>query len=207
METDHIRSRLLRSKIGGPPVRPLPNGDLPADYHDLIEGEVPAAVLVPLVQHDVLEVLLTRRTDHLSDHAGQIAFPGGRQEESDSDLIATALRESEEEVGLDAHQIEVIGTLDPYLTITGYAVTPVVALVTPPLDLRIDPREVAAAFTVPLDHLLEESNYRYHTREIVRDGVGREIGYWSVPYQEHNIWGATAGMLQMFRRALQETRG
>jgi 8-oxo-dGTP pyrophosphatase MutT (NUDIX family) len=204
MDPEFIRSRLNLGITDLPPVRPLPDGDLPADYHDLIDGETPAAVLVPLVVHDEIEVLLTRRTEHLSDHAGQIAFPGGRQEDTDEDLIATALRESEEEVGLDAHQIEVIGTLDPYLTITGYAVTPVVGLVTPPMDLRIDAREVAAAFTVPLSHLLNEANYRFHTRELVRDGVSREIGYWSVPYEEHNIWGATAGMLQMFRRALQE---
>lgn len=205
MDIGRLRARIVAHAVGAAAIRPTPAGDLPADYRDLItRRETPAAVLVPVILQDELHVLLTRRTDHLSDHAGQIAFPGGRQEAHDPDLIATAVRESEEEVGLDHHQIEVIGTLDTYLTITGYAVTPVVALITPPLDLRVDPHEVAEAFTVPLAHLLDGTNYRYHKRELVRDGVTRELGYWSVPYGDYDIWGATAGMLQLLRRALLE---
>jgi 8-oxo-dGTP pyrophosphatase MutT (NUDIX family) len=208
MDVARIRGCIAGCEAVDQPQRPVPNGDLPADYRDLIDGETPAAVLVPLVlpveAQGPIEVLLTRRTDHLTDHPGQISFPGGRQEAEDADLIATAIRESEEEVGLSAAQLEVIGTLAPYLTITGYVVTPVVALITPPLALRIDPQEVAEAFSVPLAHLLDGTNYRYHKRMINRRGQAHEVGYWSVPYADYDIWGATAGMLQMLRRVLTE---
>ena len=126
------------------------------------EGELiarPAAVLVPLVQRDEgLHVILTRRTDHLSDHAGQISFPGGRQEDHDNTLEETALRETEEEIGLARVHIELVGRLDDYYTVTGYQVTPVVGVITPPFDLAPDAHEVAEVFEVPLEFILEPRN-------------------------------------------------
>lgn len=162
-------------------------------------GLVPAAVLVPIVlRPSSLTVLLTQRTMHLRDHAGQVSFPGGRCEPADDSPAATALREAREEVGLDPAQVEVLGTLDDYQTGTGFAVTPVVGLVTPPLDLKLDDFEVADVFEPPLDFLLQPANFR--REQIEYQGAVRE--YWAVPWQEHYIWGATAGMLVKLREFL-----
>jgi len=151
-----------------------------------------AAVLVPLVQRDEgVTVLLTQRTDHLADHAGQISFPGGRIEKGDSDAIAAALREAEEEIGLLPHQVEPIGRLDDYETRTGFLVVPVVALVAPPLELRADPVEVADIFEIPLDFVLEPANHQRHERAFA--GAMRQ--FYVLPYEDRFIWGATAGML------------
>ena len=160
-----------------------------------------AAVLVPLVDHDDgLSVLLTQRTDHLHDHAGQISFPGGRLEAADAGPVAAALRETEEEVGLASSHIEVVGYLDDYETITGYLVTPVVGFVTPGYRLVLDSFEVAAAFEVPLGYILDPANHQ--TRNVVRHGVRRR--YYVVEYRHRYIWGATAGMLMdLYRRILQ----
>ena len=131
------------------------------------EGELvsrPAAVLVPLVKRDAgLQVILTRRTDHLSDHAGQISFPGGRQEQEDATLEETALRETEEEIGLARRHIDLIGRIDDYYTVTGYQVTPVIGLVTPPFDLTPDDHEVAEVFEVPLEFILNPRNQKLQT--------------------------------------------
>jgi 8-oxo-dGTP pyrophosphatase MutT (NUDIX family) len=159
----------------------------------------PAAVLIPIVVRTTgLTVLLTQRTAHLRDHAGQISFPGGRCEPDDPHAVATALREAEEEVGLERTQVEVLGMLNEYRTGTGFSIQPVVGLVTPPLDLKLDDFEVADVFEPPLAFLLDAANFR--REEVEYRGALRE--YWAVPWREHYIWGATAGMLLNLRRFL-----
>ena len=151
-----------------------------------------AAVLVPIVARPgALTVLLTRRTDHLRDHSGQVSFPGGRVEPQDAGAEATALRETHEEVGLEPQRVEVLGRLSDYHTRTGYRITPVVGLVSPPFELRLDAHEVAAAFEVPLGFLLDPANHQRQAREY----QGRTVHFFAIPYGEHYIWGATAGML------------
>lgn len=163
---------------------------------------VAAAVLVPIVvRPSGLTVLLTQRTAHLRDHAGQISFPGGRCEAGDDSPIATALRESSEEVGIEPRQVEILGTLPDYFTGTGFRVTPVAGLVLPPLNLRLDDFEVAEAFEAPLDFLLDAANYRRESLEV----AGQMRTYWAVPWQEYFIWGATAGMLVSLRESLLGT--
>lgn len=153
----------------------------------------PAAVLVPLIRRAAgLTVLLTQRTEDMPSHAGQIAFPGGRRQANDIDEIATALRETEEEVGLTRDFVQVIGPIDHYRTGTGYEITPIVGIVTPGFTTRADPREVADVFEVPLEHFLDERNHRIDSRV----WQGRERRYYAMPYGERYIWGATAGMLK-----------
>ena len=167
------------------------------------EGELvsrPAAVLVPLVKRDDgLHVILTRRTDHLSDHAGQISFPGGRQEEEDATLEETALRETEEEIGLSRHHINLIGRIDDYYTVTGYQVTPIIGLITPPFDLVPDDHEVAEVFEVPLTFILDPNNQKLQS--VTFEGTRRR--YFAIPYREYYIWGATAGMLVNFSEVIR----
>ncbi len=161
----------------------------------------PASVLVPIVARpEALTVLLTRRTAHLREHSGQISFPGGRVEPGDDSAEATALRETREEIGLDARRIELLGTLSEYHTRTGFRVTPVVGLVSPPFELRLDAHEVDAAFEVPLSFLLDPANHQRHAREF----QGRTVHYYAMVWGEHTIWGATAGMLvNLYRHLLQ----
>jgi 8-oxo-dGTP pyrophosphatase MutT (NUDIX family) len=167
--------------------------------HDLNPGMTPpslelrpAAVLVPLIDRaEGMTVLLTRRTAHLSAHAGQIAFPGGRIEASDPDASAAALRETEEEVGLPRDHVTLIGRLDTYVTGTGFEITPVVGLVRVPFPLTIDPAEVAEAFEVPLDFVLDRANHRRTERVLEH----RKRVFFVLPFEDRNIWGATAGML------------
>lgn len=166
---------------------------------ELAERELrPAAVLVPLVERpEGLTVLLTRRTDHLTHHAGQISFPGGRVEDGDRDAVATALRETEEEIGLEPRFVEVSGYLDTYETVTGFHITPVVGFVDPGFSLRLDAFEVAEAFEVPLAFILDPANHQRHSRT----WQGRERHYYAMPYGDYYIWGATAGMLMnLYRR-------
>lgn len=154
-----------------------------------------AAVLVPLVERPAgLTVLLTRRTDHLSSHAGQISFPGGGAEELDSSPIETALRETEEEIGLQRRHIEIIGVLPDYATISAYRVTPVVALVQPPFELAPDPGEVAETFEVPLGFLMDGLNHQRRVVELPQ-GAGTRA-FYTMPYEKYFIWGATAAMLR-----------
>lgn len=175
-------------------------GDLPAILRRIrIKRAVPAAVLVPLVERDDgLTVLLTRRADHLKHHGGQISFPGGRLEEHDLGPAEAAIREAEEEVGLPPANVEVVGYLDNYITITGYCVTPVIALVRPGFDLAIDETEVAEAFEVPLRHVMDP----LHVQRRERRFLGVSVEYYEIPYRDYNIWGATAGMLVSLRMAL-----
>lgn len=152
-----------------------------------------ASVLVPLVlREEGLTLLLTQRTAHLTDHAGQISFPGGRAEDYDVSPVATALREAEEEIGLARAHVEVLGCLPDYFTGTGYRVTPVVGLVQPPFQLEADPDEVAEIFEVPLAFLMDGAN---HQRLSVQLDSGRRT-FYAMPYERFFIWGATAGMLR-----------
>jgi 8-oxo-dGTP pyrophosphatase MutT (NUDIX family) len=166
--------------------------------HDLTPGLkpetvlTPAAVLVPLVDRpEGLQVLLTQRTAHLAAHAGQISFPGGRIEPTDRDPIAAALRETEEEVGLTADYVEVIGRLDTYVTGTGFEITPIVGFVRAPYPMKPDPFEVAEVFEVPLAFVTDPRNHQRHSREL----KGRTRTFFVLPYENRYIWGATAGML------------
>ena len=153
---------------------------------------VSAAVLVPIVTHpEGLSVLFTLRTSHLSAHAGQVSFPGGRVEPGDADETAAALRETEEEIGLRQDQIRLVGRLDTYVTRTGFRIFPLVGFVAPPLALAPDPQEVADVFEVPLDFLIDPSNRRRESRLY----QGRERFFWAIPFDGRYIWGATAGMV------------
>jgi 8-oxo-dGTP pyrophosphatase MutT (NUDIX family) len=158
-----------------------------------------AAVLLPIVaQPEELTVLFTRRTAHLRAHSGQISFPGGRVERRDATPEETALRETQEEIGLAPARIEVLGRLADYHTRTGYRVTPVVGLVSSPFALSLDAHEVDEAFEVPLSFLLDPANHQRHSREF----QGRQVQYYAIPYRDYYIWGATAGMLVNFYRHL-----
>ena len=189
-----VRDRSTRL-ASGLPVAPLPVG---SDFQ--MNGIVPtqenyraASVLVPIVNRTPdITILLTQRTEDMPSHAGQVAFPGGRRQENDADAVATALRETEEEVGLDRKFVDVIGSYDPYRTGTGYEITPVVGIVTPGFTTRADPREVADVFEVPLDHFLDAANHRIDSRQY----QGRERRFYAMPYGRRYIWGATAGMLK-----------
>lgn len=164
-----------------------------------------AAVLVPLLDLDEPELILTRRADHLPQHAGQISFPGGAAEDDDTSAVQTALREAHEEIGLSPDSVRPIGFLDRMDTISDYRVLPVVALVTPPIVWVPDEREVAEVFTVPVSVVLDPDRYESY---VVRRH-GREYTIYSLRWSGYNIWGATAGMLMnlIFRmRALDEQR-
>jgi 8-oxo-dGTP pyrophosphatase MutT (NUDIX family) len=159
----------------------------------------PAAVLVPLINRpEEVTVMLTQRTAHLNDHAGQISFPGGRVDDTDPDRVYTALREAEEETGLPRDAVQVIGTLPDYDIATGFRVTPVVGWIEPPVAYAPDPFEVAEVFEVPLTHFLDPANHQRHSDEV----NGRRRSYYAMPYQQRFIWGATAGMLYSLYQAL-----
>lgn len=160
---------------------------------------IPAAVLVPLVPRDGgTAVILTRRTDSLKDHPGQISFPGGRVDPVDGGPIDTALRETEEEIGINAGKIEILGRLDTYLTATGFSVTPIVGQIEVPFETTVDPSEVAEVFEVPLRFLLDPAN---HHREERRFGDLKWFAY-AMPYAHYRIWGITAGMIRNFYEIL-----
>jgi 8-oxo-dGTP pyrophosphatase MutT (NUDIX family) len=166
-----------------------------------------ASVLVGLVPRDEITVLLTQRTDHLTDHPGQISFPGGRAEDFDADAVATALREAHEEIGLETRFVDVLGELPTYTTGTGFIVTPVIGFVDPTFTVNPDPFEVAEVFEVPLSFLMNPANHRRHAIEV--NGVRRE--FLSIPWdgidaqgapRHYFIWGATAAMLRNLYRFL-----
>jgi 8-oxo-dGTP pyrophosphatase MutT (NUDIX family) len=183
----------------GPPGETL-YGDQGTDV-ERAAARRPASVLVPIVQRpQELSVLFTRRTANLRDHSGQISFPGGRAEPHDPSPEATALREAEEEIGLEPRRVEVLGKLSDYHTRTDYRVTPVVGLVAPGFELRLDAREVEEVFEVPLSFLLDPAHHERHWREL----QGRRVHYFAIPYRDYYIWGATAGMLVNFYRFLAQ---
>jgi 8-oxo-dGTP pyrophosphatase MutT (NUDIX family) len=191
VDLERLRASLLAEPLAGHFVQEDGAADLPL---------TPAAVLFPIVlRDDGHTVLLTQRTAHLRDHAGQISFPGGRVEEHDASAMDTALRETEEEIGLSRERIEIVGFLPEYRTGTGFRVTPVVALVRPPFDLQPDPFEVAEIFEVPLSFLLDPANHQQHSLHY----RGALRNYFAMPYGEYFIWGATAGMI----RSLSERLG
>jgi 8-oxo-dGTP pyrophosphatase MutT (NUDIX family) len=185
----------LRQHFAAPPVW-TPEMNMDARLAQLDEPPRPAAVLVPLVQRaSGLTVLLTQRTAHLYDHAGQISFPGGRVDEGDTTAIDTALRETQEEIGLAPHAVEVIGQLPDYVVATGYQVTPLVGLIERDFTLHLDEFEVAEVFEVPLAFLMDPTN---HERRIVAVG-GLSRTFYAMPYhgrRRYFIWGATAAMLR-----------
>ena len=199
---EDIRYRLARCHARAAPV-PGP-GSVPGDEGALKDAgtaePTPAAVLVGLVDRaDGPALLLTRRTEHLRDHAGQICFPGGRIEPHDESAAGAALREAEEEIGLDPVRVSIIGNLPHYQTVTGFRIHPVVGWISPPFELRPDPFEVAEAFEVPLHFVLDPENHR---RQSYRRGPVTR-GYYVLPYQGRFIWGATAGILVNLARVLR----
>ena len=195
LEADALRQRFKESPIWQPEITDesrLALASAGAQYRGKT-GLTSAAVLVPLLMTEGgLQVLLTQRTDHLNDHAGQISFPGGRAEESDANPLATALREAQEEIGLDAQYVEPLGNLPDYLTITGYKVTPVVGLVSLDATYQADPFEVADIFQVPLSFLMNPANHQLREWE----GETGTRQFYAMPYENRFIWGATAGMLR-----------
>jgi 8-oxo-dGTP pyrophosphatase MutT (NUDIX family) len=209
---DSLRERILRRFAGS-----LPRHEL-ADWRLLgIDAErarrmekhfppnpVPAAVLVPLVDRlQGMTVLLTQRASQLARHAAQISFPGGRLDPGDADVASAALRETQEEIGLDPGHVNVFGYLPDHLVISGFRVTPVLGMVTPPFSLVLNPAEVAGVFEVPLDHVLDSANHKARLRRVGDE----DLLLYDIPWQGQNIWGATAGMLLTFVRMLQEGTG
>ncbi|MPY76480.1 MAG: CoA pyrophosphatase [Alphaproteobacteria bacterium] len=209
MNRDVIARRLQESTVGRWASGMSREERMERGDHDLNPGMakptelVQAAVLVPIVERrEGFTVLLTQRTDHLSAHAGQISFPGGRLEATDAGLEAAALRETEEEVGLMRDRIEVVGQLDLYVTRTGFEVTPVVGIVTPPFSLTPDPFEVADVFEVPLSFIIDPANHLKQSR--LHNGIQRQ--FYVLPYDNRYIWGATAGMLVNLSEVLRKAR-
>lgn len=173
------------------------NPELVADLAAMVPPR-PAAVLVPVIARAELMVLLTVRTEHLPTHAGEIAFPGGKMEKVDAGPVATALREAQEEVGLDPALIEPLGFLDGYRSGAGFHIMPLVALVEPSLKLSPAPSEVADTFEVPLSFLMNPANHQQLTRE----ARGRLRHFYAIPYGNRYIWGATAGMIRNLHERL-----
>jgi 8-oxo-dGTP pyrophosphatase MutT (NUDIX family) len=174
-----------------------PSGDRGTDRMlEIIAREQPirpAAVLIPVVEHPQPTVLLTQRAAHLNDHAGQIAFPGGKIDATDASPLQAALREAEEEIGLAREFIDPIGYLDLYGTGFGFRILPTVARVKPGFELRINKSEVDDAFEVPLAFLMDPENHQVHSKEF----RGMERSYYAMPFEERYIWGATAGILRV----------
>lgn len=171
---DHGNDRMLRIIANEQPIRP-------------------AAVLIPIIDHPEPTVLLTQRSAHLNDHAGQVAFPGGKIDATDRSPLDAALREAEEEVGLDRSHVEPLGYLDLYATGFGFRILPTVARVKPGFELAINHNEVEDAFEVPLAFLMDAANHQLHSKEF----RGVERSYYAMPFGERYIWGATAGMLRV----------
>jgi 8-oxo-dGTP pyrophosphatase MutT (NUDIX family) len=190
---ERLTAAWLRARFANPPSWSAES----SDEHLLRTGVgsmTPASVLMPIVQREEgLTLLFTQRSEHLTDHGGQVSFPGGRWEQSDASAIETALRETEEEVGLDRRHVDVLGTLPDYLTGTGYRVTPVVSLVQSPFEIHADPTEVAEVFEVPLAYLMDGAHHQLRGAEFP-NGVHRT--FYAMPYERFFIWGATAGMLR-----------
>ena len=211
-QADQITIATLRESLAGTrlPVDPTdvtmpPGSDAwPVDMREALTKSLrPAGVLIAVVEREAgLTVLLTRRSAELKHHASQISFPGGRMEEHDRDIQATALRETHEEVGIPPENVDVIGYLEPMPTVTGYAVTPVIGLVDIPDSLNIDHNEVEFVFEVPLEFLLDKHN----ATASERDFRGRKVAIVEFLFEEHRIWGATAYMLIELREKILKNK-
>ena len=189
LSVDWIRMRFTEPPAWEPEVRSDSSPPL------LVEHPLPASVLIPIVDREAgPAVLLTRRSDHLHHHPGQISFPGGRADEGDATVVETALREAEEEVGLNRRHLDVIGSMPEYVTASGYRVTPVVSIVTPPFGIIPDPFEVAEVFEVPLSFLMNGAHHQRLTADFPNSWGRRS--FYAMPYKDYFIWGATAGMLR-----------
>ncbi len=197
--TQHLTPEALQARFANPP---LWQPELVRERKFMDRAPAHAAVLLGVVMRDEPTVLLTQRPSHMSTHAGQIAFAGGKCDETDADVAATALREAHEEVGLETHHVQVLGTLPEYVTGSAFYVTPVVALISPSMSLQLNTHEVADAFEVPLAFLMNPAQHRWHRYEL--ESVTRE--WLSMPYHDGDqlrvVWGATAGMLRNFYRFL-----
>lgn len=193
----NLRDRLVHAL--GLDGAPSSDFDLNADSTKPEQSLRDAAVLVPIIEGASASVLLTKRSSALKHHPGQIAFPGGKVDAGDRDVIAAALREAREEVGLQSDQVEVLGTLAPHETVTGFNVTPVLALIPDSFVPVPEEGEVAEAFRVPFDHLMTPANYQIQSRH----WRGLPRYYFTVPYGPYYVWGATARML----RALADRMG
>lgn len=203
--TDFVEQ--LRRALAGTGERPRPAAriELPLGLGRLITPKAmaamrPSAVLVPVLLRDTPSVLMTRRSEALRNHSGQISFPGGRRDESDSDYAATALREAHEEVGLRPEAVELIGYLDDYPTMSGYRITPVVGLIQPPFEPVFDQGEVAETFELPLQEVLGPDRFARGLHE--RDGM--QLQFFELTYGSYRIWGATAGILWELRQRVLE---
>ena len=185
----------LREALTQPPVLPLLEGDLPEER---ALASVPAAVLVGITDRTDPGVILTVRREHMRTHAGQVAFPGGRIDPGE-DSVKAALREAWEELGLDPGAAEIVGAIDPYRTVTGYVVTPVLAVVQPDQPLSPHEHEVADWFEAPLAFVLDPTNQQYKSALF----QGRERHYYEIMWGERRIWGATASMIVNLSRRLQ----
>lgn len=195
---DALRAR-LRQTPPELPLKPLRSDyDLNPHYERVAQDLVPAAVLLPIVARSDRTLLFTRRTAHLARHAGQVSFPGGRWHPEDASLTRTALRETQEETGIELDRVVVAGFLDAYETGTGFAILPVVALIDEGFSLRPDPQEVAEIFEVPLAFLLDPANCRKGSRE----WRGRIREFYTFTWRGHTIWGATAAILVNLRERL-----
>lgn len=208
-DTIALRARLRRAFAGTRPsheaderVAGLSVGAGTQIKHLLPPVLTPAAVLIPIVERPAgLSVLFTERAIDLRHHAGQISFPGGRLEPDEADPVTAALREAFEEIGLAEEQVEVLGCLPNHLIFTGYRVTPVVGLVVPPNAFRLDAAEVASVFEVPFAHLLNADHYQVRARTL----GGNTVQVYEIAFQQHTIWGATAGMVRNLCEVLAAT--
>jgi 8-oxo-dGTP pyrophosphatase MutT (NUDIX family) len=181
------------------PLKPLRSDyDLNPHLSRIAQELVPAAVLLPVIQRSEPTLLFTRRTAHLARHAGQVSFPGGRWHPADSSLTTTALRETQEETGIETERVAVAGFLDPYETGTGFAILPVIGLIEEGFSLRPDPQEVAEIFEVPLAFVLDAENCQTRSGE----WRGRQREFYAFAWRSHTIWGATAAILVNLRERL-----